>query len=119
GSLGNNFWVDNIFFPGNVVVTSVAETKGENIPKVFELDQNYPNPFNPTTVIRYGLPHKASVTLTLYNTLGQKVAVLVNGSMEAGYHEVTLKGSHLASGPYFLRMEAGDFVQTRKMILMK
>ena len=88
-------------------------------PSTYELDQNYPNPFNPSTTIRYGLPHKSTVALIVYNTLGQLVAQLVNGEQEAGYHEVQFDGRSLATGVYFYRIQAGDFVQTRRLLLLK
>ena len=81
------------------------------------LGQNYPNPFNPSTTIRYGLPNRSHVTLTVFNTLGQQVAQLVNGDMEAGYHEVKFDASKLASGVYLYRMQAGSYVETRKLLL--
>jgi hypothetical protein len=83
------------------------------------LDQNYPNPFNPTTTIQYSMPRRAAVTLIVYNTLGQQVAVLVNGSEGAGYHEVKFDGSGLASGVYFYRLQAGNFVQTKELLLLR
>ena len=110
-------------------VLSVAPAGG--MPRTFALEQNFPNPFNPTTEIRYALPRRASVTLDVYNALGQKVAALVNESEEAGYHEVRFDGTNLASGVYFYRISAhqaagagagaapGDFVQTRKLLLVR
>ena len=83
------------------------------------LTPNYPNPFNPTTVIRYTLPHRAPVTLSVYNTLGQFVARLVNDTEEAGDHSVRFDGTSLASGVYICRMQAGSFVQSRKLILVQ
>ena len=85
----------------------------------FRLNQTYPNPFNPLTTIRYGLPHKSVVQLTVFNTLGQQVAQLVNGEIDAGDHEVQFNASNLASGVYFYRFQARDFVQTRKLVLAK
>jgi Right handed beta helix region/Secretion system C-terminal sorting domain len=93
--------------------------EGTGLPAVFALDQNYPNPFNPSTTIEYGLPHKSQVTLAVFNTLGQQVAVLQNGDQEVGYHEVRFDGSRFSSGVYLYRLKAGDFVQTRKLLLIK
>jgi len=93
--------------------------KGNGLPTVFSLLQNYPNPFNPATTIRYGLPQKSVVQLTVFNTLGQLVATLVQGEEEAGYHEVKFDGSGLSSGVYLYRLTAGSFVQTRKLLLLK
>lgn len=88
-------------------------------PTTYALDQNYPNPFNPATTIQYDLPRKSGVSLTVYNALGQQVASLVNSEEEAGSHAVRLDGNSLASGVYFYRLVAGDFVATRKLVLMK
>ncbi len=87
------------------------------LPTETALLQNYPNPFNPATMIRYELPHRARVTLTVFNTLGQRVADLVGGEVEAGYHQVRFDAGHVASGVYFYRLQADSFVQTRKMVL--
>jgi hypothetical protein len=89
------------------------------IPAPFSLEQNYPNPFNPSTTIRYGLPNRSHVTLSVYNTLGQQVVQLVNGEMEAGFHEVRFNGEGLSSGVYFYRIQAGAYVETKKLILTK
>jgi photosystem II stability/assembly factor-like uncharacterized protein len=89
------------------------------IPVSYILEQNYPNPFNPSTTIRYGLPRRSHVILTVFNTLGQEVATLVEGEMEAGDHDVNFDASKLASGVYLYRLEAGDFVQARKLVLLR
>ena len=102
-----------------VSTLSASSGNNEGVPASFSLGQNYPNPFNPTTTIRYGLPQQSSVRLTLFNTLGQQVETLVNESQEAGYHEVKFDGSGLASGVYLFRMQAGDFVQSRRLLLLK
>jgi photosystem II stability/assembly factor-like uncharacterized protein len=85
----------------------------------FSLDQNYPNPFNPTTMISYHLASSGDVTLKLYDVLGNEVATLVDEFRNAGSYEVTFDASSLSSGIYFYKLQAGDFVETKKMILMK
>ena len=99
-------------------VVGVEDNRIE-LPREFSLSQNYPNPFNPSTIIRYGLPRNSPVKLEIFNSLGQRVAVLIEGMMEAGYHEVTFEGGRLASGVYLYRLQAGDFVQTRKLLLLR
>ncbi len=91
----------------------------KNIVKGYSLSQNYPNPFNPTTTIRYALPYGSRVNLTVYNTLGQKVASLIQAQQEAGSYELKFDGSALASGVYFYRLQAGMYVDTKKLLLMK
>jgi hypothetical protein len=89
------------------------------IPLEYALEQNFPNPFNSTTNIRYSLPERSLVKLTLYNTLGAQVSVLVDEMQDADYYSVPFDASHLASGIYFYRIEAGDFHKTHKMVLLK
>jgi hypothetical protein len=89
------------------------------IPKEFRLEQNYPNPFNPSTTIKYELPERADVVLNVINTLGQQVATLVQGDKEAGYHEVKFDAAGHASGVYLYRLQAGHFVQTKKLLLLR
>ena len=90
------------------------------MPKEFSLQQNYPNPFNPATVIRFQLPVSSTVTLRIYNVLGQEVKSLVNGEFqEAGFKTVSFDASSLSSGVYFYRMQAGGFTDIKKMLLVK
>jgi hypothetical protein len=84
-----------------------------------ELLQSYPNPFNPTTTIRYQLTSLAHVTLSVFDLLGREVATLVDDMEEPGEKRATFDGSALASGVYFYRLRAGDFVQTRKLVLVR
>jgi flagellar hook assembly protein FlgD len=118
-----------VTFAGATVVEAVAmvneaqvmstTAKVVPVPVEYSLSQNYPNPFNPTTTIAYALPEAARVTVSVYNTLGQVVAELVDGQVEAGYHTVSWEASDVASGVYFYRIEANDFTATKRMILMK
>ena len=80
---------------------------------------NYPNPFNPSTTIKYELPKNSEVRLSVYDMLGREVSVLVNERSDAGVHEVKFDGSTLATGVYFYRLQAGDFVQSKKLVLLK
>jgi hypothetical protein len=88
-------------------------------PLSYGLEEGFPNPFNPSTTIRFALPEKSHVTLLVFNTLGQQVAMLVNGEQEEGYHEVRFDASGLASGVYLCRMQAGEFVQIKRLLLMQ
>lgn len=90
-----------------------------NLPKVFSLSQNHPNPFNPTTQIKYALPKDCWVKLEVYNILGQEVATLLDGDQKAGYNIVRWDAGSLSSGVYFCRLQAGGFVQAKKMVLLK
>ncbi len=90
-----------------------------SLPSNFELFANYPNPFNPNTTIRFALPEASDVRLVVFDVTGREVAVLARGSFEACHHTTTLNATALSSGVYFYRLEAGSFVETRKMILMK
>jgi hypothetical protein len=100
------------------MVTSV-DTVVTELPHDYLLQQNYPNPFNPSTTIKYELPKSSDVELSVFDVLGREVAVVVNARKEAGSYEVRFDGSVLSSGVYLYRLQAGDFVQTWKMIVLK
>jgi hypothetical protein len=89
------------------------------VPTNFAVEQNYPNPFNPTTSIQYQVSGTSNVTLKIYDVLGKEVATLVNETKVPGKYEVKFDGSNLSSGIYFYKLTAGDFIQTKKLILMK
>jgi hypothetical protein len=93
--------------------------RNNGLPGEFLLEQNFPNPFNPTTLIRYRLSARSHVTMTVFNPLGQQVAILVNEVQEPGYHDVRFDASGLATGVYFYRLRAGEYVQSRMLILLK
>ncbi|MBX7041998.1 MAG: T9SS type A sorting domain-containing protein [Ignavibacteria bacterium] len=88
-------------------------------PAEYDLSQNYPNPFNPTTTIVYGIPADGNVTLKIYDNTGREIRTLVNELKSAGYYSVTFSAGDLASGMYFYKLESGNFVTAKKMILMK
>jgi hypothetical protein len=103
---------------GSTWVTGIDRID-DAIPGSFELSQNYPNPFNPSTTISYRIPDNSEVTLEIFNALGQRVGVLVQQKQTAGTYNVTFDARNLASGVYFYRLQAGNNVQVRKMLLMK
>ncbi len=122
---GNTIMLMGGFDENNKVVPSVEilidpNDVDENVmPSEFLLFQNYPNPFNPDTNIKFALPKEANVRLKIFNVLGQEVAMPINKLMQAGYHTINFDASGLTSGIYIYRIEAGNFIQVRKMILMK
>ena len=89
------------------------------VPDQYELSQNYPNPFNPSTTIQFSLPKQTQLKINIYNMLGEQVATIAEGMYESGYHKVTFNASTLPSGTYVYRLESSDFVQVKKMILIK
>ncbi|MFA5831878.1 MAG: T9SS type A sorting domain-containing protein [Bacteroidota bacterium] len=101
-----------------LIVTDVCKNDGM-IATVYSLSQNYPNPFNPTTTIRYSLPSSANVKLSVYDLLGREIATLVNEEQSAGWKEVQWNAKNVSSGIYFYKLQAGSFVETRKMLLVR
>lgn len=104
--------------------TDVDMAQDEILPRIFQLFHNYPNPFNPKTVIRYDLPRTADVKITIYNSLGREVKTLVDEEQSAGAHTVIWDGlnddgARVVSGVYFFRLRAGDYVKTRKMVVVR
>ncbi|HVP07865.1 MAG TPA: T9SS type A sorting domain-containing protein [Candidatus Acidoferrum sp.] len=96
----------------------------DGLPKTFTLSQNYPNPFNPNTIIKFDIPVNSKVNLTVYNVLGQRVKTLVDQDLTAKHYEVDWDGTSdagvkVASGIYFYKIEAGNFIQTKKMVMLK
>jgi hypothetical protein len=111
-----------VYKPGTV--TSVEEINEADLPTAYHLAQNYPNPFNPTTNIEFALPEASNVMVEVLNILGRRVAVLVDESLPAGTYRVDWNGTDhtghpVATGVYFYRINAGDFVKTTKMLLLK
>jgi hypothetical protein len=90
-----------------------------NGPLTFDLAQNYPNPFNPSTNIKYSVPESGNVKLSVFNTVGEEVAILVDGFSESGFFEVSFNASSLPSGVYLYKLKSSNSVQTKKMMLLK
>lgn len=98
---------------------SAAKVTEGNLPDSYSLQQNFPNPFNPVTEISFGLPLSSDVKLEIFNLLGQNVTVLHEGYLEAGVHSLSWDGSDVASGVYLYKLTAGNFSETKKMVLLK
>ncbi|MEW6050875.1 MAG: T9SS type A sorting domain-containing protein [Candidatus Zixiibacteriota bacterium] len=105
--------------PSDIENIAYKHESEEKLPGLFTLFQNYPNPFNPSTDISFDLPVAAEVRLELFNVLGQRVAALLDQTLEAGHHAIRWDGAEAASGVYLYRLQAGEFVETRKMLLLK
>jgi len=122
--VGNYYWyygarVDLYY---NTITTGIEDR--ESIVFSYSLSQNYPNPFNPTTTIQYELPQRSDVRISIYDLLGKQVVILISESQDAGYKSVIWdatndQGQPVSAGVYFYQIKAGDFVQTREMILLK
>jgi PKD repeat protein/predicted small secreted protein len=113
-----SYRLKQIDFDGAYEYSSIVEVE-ISTPAKFALEQNYPNPFNPTTKIKYSVAEDGLVKLTVYNTLGQRVADLVNKEVKAGNYEVDFNASNLSSGVYYYKIETNGFVNTKKMILLR
>jgi Secretion system C-terminal sorting domain len=101
-------------------ITSIKGKSGDNtIPQTFILFQNYPNPFNPTTIISYSIPKSTYVSIKIYDALGREVKTLVKENKSPGTYNISFNGAGLSSGVYFYKMQAGSFVQTKKLLLIK
>lgn len=103
---------------GDTTLVSVEETNQE-FPSAFKLQQNYPNPFNPQTNIKFYVPERTFVKLKVFDLLGNKIDNLINEEKDSGYHEIIFDGSDLPSGVYFYTLQTSDFIQTKKMVLLR
>jgi len=101
------------------VINPVSVSDQNPVVNKFELEQNYPNPFNPSTVIRYQTAESSNVTITVYNSVGRKISTLLNEVKPKGTFTIEFDGSNLSSGIYYLRLQAGTFSDTKKMLLLK
>jgi hypothetical protein len=114
-SEGIHFWTDTVSFD---IISGITALQGK-IPTAFALEQNYPNPFNPKTNITFALPKPENVRIVVYNALGQRVAILVNKKMQAGYYEVDFDATNLSSGIYMYKIVAGEYQDVKKMVLLR
>jgi len=119
--ISNDATSGSIAFPVTLRVdqTTAVESKGRPLPTTFALHQNYPNPFNPETNISFDLPRSSFVTLKIFNIIGQEVASVVSGQLDAGRYRYVVGSERFSSGVYFYRLQAEGFIQTRKMIITK
>jgi len=116
---GKNYYrLKQVDYDGRYEYSAVIEVE-VSAPLEFWLEQNYPNPFNPTTTIGYGIKGKNNVKITILNAIGEEVAVILNEVKEPGFHQVEFNAASLPSGVYLYRLNAGSFVETKKMILLR
>ena len=106
-------WSNNQIF----MVSSLTEAK--LLPEEFSLENAYPNPFNPSTTLNFALPLDSEVSIAVYNLQGREVVTLISGNMDAGYHSVVWNADSHSSGVYFVKMTAGEYVNTQKLMLVK
>ena len=106
-------WTEN----GIYALSSLSEM--QPIPNEFVLNNAYPNPFNPTTTLSFAIPIDSEVFLSVYNLQGREVSTLIEGNMEAGYHTVQWNADSYSSGVYFVKMHAGNYISTQKLMLVK
>jgi hypothetical protein len=115
-TFGGVAYIDDLEFSG---INDIEVIDNGQMPNQFELKQNYPNPFNPSTLIEYSIPKQSFVDLKVYDILGNEIAVLVNAEQSVGVYRADFSGNGLASGLYFYKLQAGSFVETKKMILLR
>ena len=100
-------------------VSFVEEQEISEIPTDYKLSHNYPNPFNPSTNIRYSIPQSSNIVIKVFDILGNEIETLVNEDKPVGTYEITWYAEKLSSGIYFYRLQAGSFVETKKMVLLR
>jgi photosystem II stability/assembly factor-like uncharacterized protein len=112
-------WNGTILHTTNGGVSFIEEEQIDEVPRTYFLSNNFPNPFNPSTKIKYSVPQSSNIILKVFDVLGNEIETLVDEEKPAGKYEVEFDASTLTSGVYFYQLDAGDFVQTKKMILLK
>jgi len=115
--VATGLWAGDVVWYENIVVG--IEPEQAPMPKKIQFNQNYPNPFNSSTVISYSLPFSANVTIDIYDILGRHVESLLNVQQTMGNHQVIWEADDFSSGVYFYKLQAGDYTETKKMVLLK
>ena len=115
----NMWWLKEVSVTGEEIKNIQTDEADALVPAKESLSQNYPNPFNPSTIIHYEIPNDGLVTLKVYDELGREVKTLVNQYQNKGKYDVNFDASNLASGIYFYRLQSGNFISTKKMLLLK
>jgi len=113
-----SYRLKQIDLDGSYKYSNVVEVN-LSTPIEYSLSQNYPNPFNPVTTIKFSIPKEVQVNLSVFNILGERVKELKNEVMKPGYYVIEFNATGIAAGVYFYRIKAGDFIQMKKMILLK
>jgi hypothetical protein len=119
GNYSRFFNDDGIYLTKLTSEPNAIKNFSQNIPAEFSVMQNFPNPFNPVTTITYEIPERSIVTIKIYGVLGNEITTLVNEEKSAGRYEILFNAENLPSGIYFYRLQAGDYIETKKMVLMK
>ena len=104
---------------GSITAVTSSITQITEMVRGFELSQNYPNPFNPSTVIKFSVPNSSVVLLKVYDSMGKEVTTLVNEGLTAGTYRVDWNAANFTSGIYYYKIETEQFIETRKMLLIK
>jgi hypothetical protein len=117
--LNHDIYAQQINVSGQLGVVTDVRPRSDAVPASFRLEQNYPNPFNPATTIAFHIPSSAFVTLRVFDALGREVATIMSGNVQAGSHSRQWNAERMAGGVYFYRLVAGDFVQTKKLVVLK
>ncbi len=98
----------------------LLEIRDQNmLPSEFKLEQNYPNPFNPSTIIKFGIPERSNVQIKIYDLLGSEVTTLLDQELDKGWYDLTFNASRFSSGFYIYRMQVGNYISTKKMLIIK
>ena len=111
-------WADLGAYGGDITSLEIDDSNSK-LPDQISISQNYPNPFNPTTTIQYDLPSPTDVTIEIFDIIGRRIEILINTRQEAGHHQITWNADDVPSGVYFYRIKAGEYSETKKMLLLK